>query len=351
MEHKSAQELAAEVNGLFNEKFATLGNRMLELEQKGARPNGEIEAPSMGRTVSTSDEFKALANRRYSGSARIEVKAITNASAGMAGVTYSADPVIMARRQTRVRDLLTVLPTRDLQVQWPRQIRRTNAAAPVAETLQKPYSDYGYQIETVTMRTIAHLAKLTRQAADDAPLLESMIDGEMRYGLQLAEDAQLLYGDGTGENLSGLVPNATAYALPTGYTLPTNPTYVDKLGAAILQQSLTNYPADGIVLNPIDWMTMRTLKDSTGAYLFGPPGAQVTPNLFGLPIATTQAMVQGTYLLGAFQPQYLWERMVIEVLISSENANDFELNLLTMRAEERIGLAVRYGGALIKGSF
>lgn len=161
----------------------------------------------------------------------------------------------------------------------------------------------------------------------------------------------MLYGDGTGENLSGLVPNATAYALPTGYTLPTNPTYVDKLGAAILQQSLTNYPADGIVLNPIDWMTMRTLKDSTGAYLFGPPGAQVTPNLFGLPIATTQAMVQGTYLLGAFQPQYLWERMVIEVLISSENANDFELNLLTMRAEERIGLAVRYGGALIKGSF
>lgn len=59
--------------------------------------------------------------------------------------------------------------------------------------------------------------------------------------------------------------------------LPSNPTRIDTIGAAILVQLLTDYPADGIVLRPVDWMIIRQTNNATGEHPFGDPGANVEP--------------------------------------------------------------------------
>ena len=323
-----------------------------QFEQKMARADGgSFETKSYGEQVADSAQILALREGGYSGRARIELKAITTAGGSGGGfIVPDRDntPVAMAMRGTRLRDLLTVLPTTSGSIDYPKQTARTNAAAPVAEGTVKPYSNYGWTKQNVPVRTIAHLAKLTRQAADDAAQLAGEVDTELRYGLQLAEDAQILYGDGTGENLLGLNVQATSFTLPSGATTPT--TVLDKIGAAILQAALTDYPPDGIVLHPTDWFNIRMLKDAAGGYLFGAPGAVVPAVLFGLPIAATQAITVNNYLVGNFKEQRLYDRMGVEVLISSENANDFELNLLTMRCEERLALVARKPTALIRGT-
>lgn len=336
-----------------------LKNRLDHMEQAATRPGSGligIETKSFGAQVAESEEVQHLREQKYrpGSAARIELKAINTAGGSAGGlITPQTDSDIagFARRPLLLRNLLTVVPTGSGSIDYAKQSTRTNNAAPVAEGQQKPYSNYGWTKANVPVRTIAHLAKLTRQAMDDSAQLMGEVDSEMRYGLQLAEDAQILLGDGQGENLLGLMPQATAYAVPAGFTVAPDATLIDKLGAAILQQLLTNFTPDGIALNPVDWMTMRMLKDANGNYLFGKPGADVPPVLFGLPIAATQAMPVGSYLLGAFKAQKLYDRMEPEVLISSENADDFEKNLLTMRCEERLALAARQPGALIKGQF
>src|SRR5215210_1263346 len=77
--------------------------------------------------------------------------------------------------------------------------------------MRKPESNYLFELKDAPVRTIAHWTKASRQALDDAPMLQSVIDGELRFGLQLKEETQLLFGDGTGQNLFGIVPQATPY--------------------------------------------------------------------------------------------------------------------------------------------
>lgn len=331
-----------------------LKNRVNDLEQKATRPSGGggDEVKSYGEQVSEHPELKAFANKERP-SLRIELKAITSASGSAGGLITShreTGVVELPRRPDIVmRDLLTVMPIDTSSVDYPKQTVRTNAAAPVAEGQLKPYSNYGWTRATAPVRTIAHLAKLTRQAIDDAPRLQAEVDSEMRYGLALAEDAQILLGDGTGENLLGLYPQATAYAAPAGVTI-VSPNPIDKLRIALLQASLGLFPADALVLNPIDWMNIELSKDTQGRYIFANPTGIAGPTLWAKPVAATQSMAAGAFLVGAFKvAATLYDRLKPEVLISSENADDFERNLLTMRCEERIGLAVKRPGALIKG--
>lgn len=389
IETKTAAELAAEVKGMFDTALAkvqgiadealgkakageTLSNsikeqadealtgmngikaRMDELEQKSVRPTDEPESKSYGSQLTDSDEFKSFLSRGKQGSMRLEMKAITTAAGSAGGLIVSqreTDTVGIPQRPDIVlRDLLTVTQTTSGSIDYPKQSVRTNAAAPVAEGTTKPYSNYGWTRATAPVRTIAHLAKLTRQAVDDAVQLQGEVDAELRYGLRLAEDAQILLGDGTGENLSGLMPNATAYALPTGATTPT--TQIDKLRAAMLQSALAFYPATGHVLNPIDWFNIELIKDSAGGYILANPAQLTGPTLWGLPVVPTVSMTAGSFLTGNFRlAATLYDRMAVEVLISSENVDDFEKNLYTMRCEERVALAVKRSAALVKGTF
>lgn len=350
---------AKEIGDRIKERLESMGTRLDDVEQKSTRPGyygTSTETKSYGAQVAESDEVKHLREQKYrpGSAARIELKAITTGGGSAGGlITADVDTDIarMSRRPLLLRNLLTVVPTTSGSIDYAKQAARTNNAAPVPEGAAKPYSSYGWTKTNVPVRTIAHLAKITRQAMDDSAQLMGEVDSEMRYGLQVAEDNQILLGDGQGENLLGLMLQASAYAAPAGFTMPAAANYIDKLGAAVLQQLLTNFAPDGIALNPVDWMAMRMLKDANGNYLFGKPGADVQPMLFGLPIAATQAMPVGSYLLGAFKAQKLYDRMAPEVLISSENADDFEKNLLTMRCEERVALAARQPGALIKGTF
>jgi len=332
-----------------------LKTRIDDLEQKATRPGGggADQVKSYGAQVAEHEGIKALHSKERA-ALRIELKAITTASGSGGGLIQSlreTEPVSLPQRPDIVlRDLLTVMPISTGSVEYPKQTVRTNNAAPAAEGTAKAYSNYGWTKATANVRTIAHLAKLTRQTLDDAPRLQAEVDAEMRYGLLISEDAQILLGDGTGENLYGLYPQATAYALPSGATAPT--TAIDKLRMAILQSVLALYPADGMALNPIDWANIEVLKDAAGGYIFANPLQMAGPTLWGKPVAQTQSMTAGNFLVGAFkQAATLYDRMQPEVLISSENADDFEKNLLTMRCEERVALAVKRAAALIKGAF
>lgn len=332
--------------------FNGLKAQIEEMEQKLARGAGDDSRreKSMGEQFVESKGFGEFRERGAQGSVKVEVKAVTSANAGgLIRPLYETEPVSLPRRRFTIRDLLPVIPISTSSVDYPKQTTRTNAAAPVAETAAKQYSDYVWSNATAPVRTIAHLAKITRQAMDDAPRLISEIDAELRYGLGLVEEDQILNGDGTGQNLSGIVTQATAYSAPITITSPTS---IDLLRLAMLQASLALWPADGIVLNEADWARIELQKTTDGAYLFANPQGTVESRMWGLPVVATPAIAADKFLVGAFKMgATLYDRMGIEVLISTENVDDFEKNLATMRAEERIALAVKRPGSFIYGDF
>ncbi len=329
----------------------SLKTMLTDLEQKLARrPGGnEPEVKSFGAQVAESDGYKAFKSAGYRGAGmKVELKAITT---GLTGTNWSerdTEVTGLPKRVLTIRDLLNVVPTTAGSVDYAKQTVRTNNAGVVAETAAKQYSAYEWTKVSAAMRTIAHLAKISRQAMDDAIQLQGEVDSEMRYGLALAEETEILSGDNTGEHLNGLIPNATGYAAPI---VIEDATMIDVLRLALLQAELALYPTDGIVLNPSDWAGIELTKTDDGAYIFANPLQLAGPRLWGKPVVATVAMARDKFLAGGFKLQTLYDRMAPEVLISSENADDFEKNLLTMRCEERVALAPKKPGALIYGDF
>jgi len=254
-------------------------------------------------------------------------------------------------RRLTIRDLIAPGETESNSIEYVKEAGFTNNAAPVAEGAAKPYSEITFGLVSAGVRTIAHLFKASRQILDDAKQLQSFINARARYGLMLKEETQLLYGNNTGANLHGIIPQASAYVKPTGATVDTEQ-HIDRIRLALLQAALAEYAADGIVLNPIDWAVIETLKDSNKNYLIGKPQGQTSPTLWNRPVVETQSIVQNEFLVGAFQMgAQIYDRMDIEVLISTENDKDFENNMVSIRAEERLALAVYRPEAFVTGNF
>jgi len=357
-EAKTAGGLSAETKKSVDELLTgvnTLREQLAQVEQKMARKPGEEEdqVKSYGGQLVDSDRFKAYREGGANGSFRIElkdsnrVKAITAADAAAWSMR---DPTVtsLPRRDMTIRDLLTVVPTSSGSIDYVKQTTRTNNAAVVAEGAQKPTSVYVWTMVNAPVRVIAHLAKLTRQAIDDVVQLKGEVDSEMRYGLALAEEGELLSGDGTGQHLTGLNTNATAYAAPI---VIEGVNKIDIIRLALLQAELALYPTDGVVLNPADWAEIEMSKTGEGAYIFANPLALAGPRLWGKPVVPTVAQTIKKFTVGGFKLQTLYDRMAPEVVIASENADDFEKNLYTMRCEERVALAIKKPGALIYGDF
>lgn len=336
--------------------------RIADIEQKLARRGGRdepVELKTLGEHVTSNPQVAAFTSgTRGSVSVRLETKDILNAAATVgAGVSPTNSLVIadrrffspVAQRKMTVRDLIAPGETTSNAIEFVQEVAFTNNAAPVAEGGTKPKSDITFNLLNAPVRTIAHYIKASRQVLDDAAQLRSIIDQRLRYGLAFNEETQLLYGTGTGANINGVNNQATAYVAP--FTIA-GATLTDQLRLAVLQATVAEYPPSGIVINHIEWGRIELLKDTLGRYIVGDAQGSATPTLWGLPVVATNAMTANTFLVGAFRSaSQIFDRMQVEVLISTENDTDFITNLVTIRAEERLALAVYRAAAFIKGTF
>lgn len=334
-----------------------LSKRMTDLEQKMVRAAaGPERQKTLGDIVVNSDEVKALLQSK-SGKARVNVKAIISAlttdadgSVGDAIAPVRLPGIITApERRMTVRDLLTPGRTSSPSIQYVKETGFTNLAATVSETSAptKPQSEIKFDIVNTAVTTIAHWVLATKQILDDVPQLQSYIDGRLRYGLAYAEELQLLLGSGGGTDLNGIYTQATAYSAPITVVDETD---LDTIRLAMLQAFLAEYPPTGIVLNPKDWARIELLKDDLGRYIIGVPQGVANRTLWGLPVVETQALTQDKFLVGAFKlGAQIFDREDANVLISTEDSDNFRKNLVTILAEERLGLAVYRPQAFIKG--
>ena len=358
------EEMSTSVKALADEALTGMNEakaRLTELEQKADRRGAEPERPkSAGYQFIENDEVKSfLANPKSGQRVGIETKAIisslTTVADGSAGdllVPMRVGMVAPVTRRMTVRDLLTPGRTSQPSIQYPVETGFTNAAATVSEQTgpTKPQSDIQFDIRTTAVTTIAHWLLATRQILDDAPMLQSYIDGRLKYGLAYVEEGQLLNGSGTSTNLNGIYTQATAFA--AGVSIVVGPTKLDAIRYAMLQAVLAELPSTGVVLNPIDWAGIETTKDGQGRYIIGNPQQVAQPQLWGLPVVATQAMTSGTFLTGAFQMgAQIFDREDARVEVSTEDSDNFRKNLVTILAEQRLALAVYRPEAFIKGTF
>lgn len=335
-------------------KFQTLEARLREVEQAADRkPGGDERLASVGHQLIANEELKSFKPSTRNSSLRVPVK-MALYSAGLADniVAPERDPAIVPRLKQRlfVRDLIPAGRTTSPAIWWVQQTGFTNNAAVVSEGVRKPESTITFALKTTPVATIAHIFKAAKQLLDDFTDLQSTVDDELRYGLRYAEEQEILFGDGEGVSLYGIVPQASDYAPSMEITARTQ---LDDLRDAMLQSQLARLPASGIVMHMRDWAEIETTKDSTGRYIIGDPRSNLTPSLWGRPVVETEIdAFDNKFLVGAFAGgAMIKDREDANVVIATENEDDFVKNMITIRCEERLALQVKRPEAFIYGQF
>jgi HK97 family phage major capsid protein len=330
---------------------------------------------SIGEAFLASAEFKSLL---ASGSANMPAPYKSSSEVYSQKDLYSALPtgtpgsfgtiqrdalVVPPMRTKRVRDLFPSRTTTAAIIEYFRMTGFTNNAAPVAERngsafAAKPQSSFTFVGEQAPVRTLAHWEAAHRNVLADEPQLRSIIDNELMYGLRLQEDAQILNGAGTGENLTGIL-NTTGiqtYSWSSGFysaTAGQSDTKADALRRAATLSFLAYYEPSGVVLHPNYWEDIELTKDGNGAYVVAVSVAMGgEQKLWRIPVVDTPAMTEGTALIGAFGTgAQIYDRESASIRISEQHADFFVRNAIVILAEQRLALAVKRPESFVKVTF
>lgn len=337
---KVANELATKIQG----HSASL----LEIEQKltDSVIKGKTAVETLGQMVIKSDAYKQYALGTTS---RMRVEA--NTIIGQEGSPAENSPTLVAPdrlpgiipgafRLLRIADILPQGNTTSNAVEYTRELSFTNDAAETAEGAAKPESDITFELVTANIRTIAHWIKASNQVLSDAPMLASYIDTRMRYGVDYRFDSQLLNGNGSGQNISGILDSGNF----TAFTPATGEQQLDAINRMIYLVYASDYAPTAILLNPADWGAMQRLKvggSATAQYVVGNPnGGAMSMTLWGLPVVVSNAVPSGQAVVGNFDIAYqVWNRQGTVVEMFAQDEDNVQKNLVTIRAERRATLA------------
>lgn len=339
-------------------QYDELYDRLQTLEQKGATVSETEQEVNIAKSFMDSDAFKDIKDGRTS-RARVELKtAIINAT-GQNQPLVPSDRLggiyTTPNRILTIRDVLTSSPTNSNLVEFTREASFTNNAGPQIggspeqyENVTKPESGITFTLINVPVITLAHFIPASKQVLDDASSLESHINNRLMYGLKLKEETQLLSGTGANHQLNGLITQATAFT----QTSPETTNEIDIIRMAIKQAHVAEYRPNFLVLNPSDWFDIEIRKVGSGddRYVVGDPSRLMAPNLWGLPIVVTNSISAGTFLIGSSQGAEIKDRQQAAVEMSFEDSTNFQKNMVTIRAEERLTLCVYRTEAFITGS-
>lgn len=355
---KESATALKELAGEFKEMREKWQKRMDDIEKKGNRPGFDGERPkSFSQSFTESAQYKAMIERGDAHSAVFEHKGglrerktVLDLDPGSAG--QLAEPQIVPgiffdpERPVRVRDILPTAPTTQTSIEYYQETTALADAGMQAEGTTKQEGTTVFTKKTSPIKTIAQFLPITRQAMEDIPMLRAHIDQRLISSLKRKEDQQLLNGDGTGDNLLGML---NVGGIGT-FTEQVSTGKIDALRQSINVARLKEFIVTAILMHPTDKAAIDLTKGSDDHFISMMPAGTSINNLFAVPIIETTAIAEGTALMGAFNEVVtVWDRLMAAIRISEHER--FTKNQIITLAEERLGISVYLPEGLVKTTF
>lgn len=235
-----------------------------------------------------------------------------------------------------VGDLVAPGTTDNNTISYMEETTFTNNAAETAEGATKPEAALAYTERTENVRKIPVWIPVTTEFLEDISGVQSMIEGRLKLMIKQREEGQLLVGNGTAPNISGILDRAIQTQAKGADTVP------DAVYKAITKVEVTgDADPDWFVTNPNDWQAVRLLTTTDGIYIWGSPAEAGPERIWGLNVRKTARITENTGLVGAFR-QYaqVFRRTGIDIKIGDQHSDYFVNNKVVILAEERLAFAV-----------
>lgn len=249
----------------------------------------------------------------------------------------------------RVRDLIAPGTTDSNGIEYVQEEAFTDSTDVTSEGQEYKQSDFDLKLKTATVRKITAYIIVSEEMLEDVEGLNSYISLRLPSKMKLKENYQLLYGDGTGINLSGLTKNATAYV---DELADTKVSEIDILVSALKQVRTSEYDPTFALIHPTEALKIKLKKDDNGQYI--QPWifmGNKDINLDGVRIIVSSAITAGDFLVGDGGAAQVFDRRQMTLEMTNTNEDNFIKGMVTVRISERITVAVYRPKGFIYGTF
>lgn len=263
-----------------------------------------------------------------------ETKTLMTLSDASPQADRRAGIVPSAQAYVPVSDLFMQGTTTQNATEYYEETTFTNNAAERVEGSAVTDSALSFTLRTDTVRAVTAWIPATLEVLADNARLAQYINGRLRFQVMKRRDEQLLIGNGTAPNLSGILDRSGIQTQAKG----ADPTF-DAILKAITKVRVTgDAEPDAIILHPNDWEALVLTRTSDGIYILGNPGDPTINNrLWGLAKRDVPALTEGTGLVGAFGTMASFvRRSGLEVIVSTEHSTYFTERKMAILAEERV---------------
>lgn len=249
-----------------------------------------------------------------------------------------------AVRPVQVLDFIPTDTIDTFEYPYMRETTRTQAAAEVAEAGTYAEDAFAYTRTVGPVQKIGSQIPCTDEQLADVGPMRALMDTRLTFGLRAQLDKQILVGSGTPPAIKGVINYASIQTQPRGTDAQANAIFKALVKVRVTGRAVP----DCVMLHGLDWQTIRLAQNANGDYQFGPPSSGSwsvgsmggADTLWGLPVLQTEALTQGTGLVGAFKTySQLMYRKGIEVQ-TGYIASQFIAGQLTIRADLRAAFVV-----------
>jgi HK97 family phage major capsid protein len=341
--------LAKDVEGLEQVARAAEGVKAAESESEAKARGGEpgdgrpadgrgVEAKSLGDLFTESVAFKG--KRGAVGPEAhldIDIKALMTTAAGWTPETTRTGRLVdFVTPPIQVIDLIPGNTTTQSAVVYMEETTYVNAAAEVAEGGAYPESELGLTEKSSPVRKIATFLPVTDEQLEDVPQARGYINNRLPFMLRQRLDSQIVNGNGTAPNLRGFLNTAGIQTQAQGTGVMADAFFKAMVDVQVNALAQPN----AIVMNPLDWSTIRLMRTADGIYIWGNPADAGPQRMWGLPVAMAVALAQGTGLVLDTSFTELDTRRGIDVQVSNSHADYFVHGQQAVRADTRVALVV-----------
>ena len=341
------------------ETIKAQGEALTKLKEVGSKLEGLSFKQQVSKLLNDNkDALTAMKNGDSKNNVRMTIKAVGDMTTG-ANVTGQIPQAEreggitrIVRRQPFLLELVSTGQISSTLWEWVQQTGAEGAPAMTAEGAAKAQIDFDLVLASAPVRKVTAYIKISKEMLDDIPLMEAEVNEELRERINLEIDSQILSGDGTGQNLTGILENATAFAAGSFAGAVDEANNKDVLRIAINQIMVAQFQPNFIVMHPSDVTQMDVEKASDGHYIMPPFVNNDNTTVKGIPIITNTGVTEGDYLVGDFTKSAVRFKEGLTFDVGFEN-DDFTKNFVTILAEARLVHRVKsnHYPAFVTGDF
>ena len=294
--------------------------------RKQVKSIGELFAESGARTTK-GREFEV----------DVELKTLFETTAGWAPeATRMPKLVEYATRPVQVVDLIPQTTTNQTAIVYMEETTFTNNAAEVAEGGAKPEAALALTERSDNVRKIAVWLPVTDEQLEDIPGVTAYLNNRLGFMVRQRLDSQVLVGDGTAPNISGITDRSGIQTQAKG----ADPT-PDAIYKAMTKVRVNAFSEpNAVVIHPNDWQDIRLLRTADGVYIWGSPSDSAPERIWGVRVIQTTAMTENTALVGDFNQTELAVKKGLTFKTTDSHGEYFISNKQVVLAELRAALAV-----------